>query len=26
VRFASVYREFKDETDFASELSKLQKS
>lgn len=26
VRFASVYREFKDETDFSSELSKLQKS
>ncbi len=26
VRFASVYREFKDETDFAAELSRLQKS
>ncbi len=26
VRFASVYREFKDETDFTSELSKLQKT
>jgi len=26
VRFASVYREFRDETDFASELSKLEKS
>ena len=25
VRFASVYREFQDETDFSSELSKLQK-
>lgn len=26
VRFASVYREFKDETDFSSELKKLQES
>jgi len=26
VRFASVYREFKDETDFSSELSKLQRT
>jgi transcriptional repressor NrdR len=26
VRFASVYREFKDETDFAAELSRLQKT
>ncbi len=26
VRFASVYREFKDETDFAAELARLQKT